>query len=82
VKAIVITAPGGPEVLAVTELPGPVPAAGQVRELGTPVDCVFDLVGNSVLRDSLRVVRARGRVRQLGFLGGLEPFASGKTTPT
>jgi NADPH:quinone reductase len=37
------------------------------------VDCVFDLVGNSVLRDSLRVVRPRGRVSQLGFLGGLEP---------
>src|SRR5499427_3386917 len=37
------------------------------------VDCVFDLVGNSVLRDSLRVVRPRGRVCQLGFLGGLEP---------
>ena len=39
------------------------------------VDCVFDLVGNSVLRDSLRVVRPRGRVCQLGFLGGLEPVA-------
>ncbi len=37
------------------------------------VDCVFDLVGNRVLRDSLRVVRPRGRVCQLGFLGGLEP---------
>ena len=34
---------------------------------------MFDLVGNSVLRDSLRTVRARGRVCQLGFLGGLEP---------
>jgi NADPH:quinone reductase len=39
------------------------------------VDCVFDLVGNSVLRDSLRLVRPRGRVCQLGFLGGLEPVA-------
>ena len=37
------------------------------------VDCVFDLVGNRVLRDSLRVVRPRGRVCQLGFLGGLDP---------
>jgi len=37
------------------------------------VDCVFDLVGNQVLRDSLRIVRPRGRVCQLGFLGGLEP---------
>ena len=49
--------------------------AGQVRELGAAVDCVFDLVGNSVLRDSLRVVRPRGRVCQLGFLGGLAPVA-------
>ena len=46
-----------------------------MRELGTAVDCVFDLVGNSVLRDSLRIVRPRGRVCQLGFLGGLEPMA-------
>jgi NADPH:quinone reductase len=47
--------------------------AGQLQELGIQVDCVFDLVGNSMLRDSLRIVRARGRVCQLGFLGGLEP---------
>ena len=47
--------------------------AGQVRSLGIEVDCVFDLVGNSVLRDSLRIVRPGGRVCQLGFLGGLEP---------
>jgi NADPH:quinone reductase-like Zn-dependent oxidoreductase len=47
--------------------------AGQVRSLGTEVDCVFDLVGNSVLRDSLQIVRPGGRVCQLGFLGGLEP---------
>lgn len=40
------------------------------------VDCVLDLVGNSVLRDSLRIVRPRGRVCQLGFLGGLEPVAA------
>src|SRR5579872_812740 len=44
------------------------------QEFGV-VDCVLDLVGNSVLRDSLRVVRPRGRVCQLGFLGGLEPVA-------
>ncbi len=42
---------------------------------GGVVDCVVDLVGNSVLRDSLRIVRPRGRVCQLGFLGGLEPVA-------
>jgi NADPH:quinone reductase len=39
------------------------------------VDAVLDLVGNAVLRDSLQSVRARGRVVQIGFLGGLEPVA-------
>ena len=39
------------------------------------VNCVFDLVGNRVLRDSVRIVRPRGRVCQLGFLGGLDPVA-------
>jgi NADPH:quinone reductase-like Zn-dependent oxidoreductase len=48
--------------------------AGQVRELFPGgVDSVFDLVGNSVLRDSLKAVRTRGRVCQAGFLGGLGP---------
>jgi NADPH:quinone reductase-like Zn-dependent oxidoreductase len=37
------------------------------------VDAVFDLVGNSVLRDSVACVGPRGRVAQLGFLGGLGP---------
>jgi NADPH:quinone reductase-like Zn-dependent oxidoreductase len=46
-----------------------------VRSLGIAVDSVFDLVGNGVLRDSLRIVRPGGRVCQLGFLGGLEPVA-------
>ena len=45
----------------------------QVRERGTAIDSVFDLVGNSVLRDSLMAARPQGRVCQLGFLGGLEP---------
>jgi NADPH2:quinone reductase len=49
--------------------------ADQVRKLGLTVDGVFDLVGNSVLRDSLQIVRPRGRVCQLGFLGGLAPVA-------
>jgi NADPH:quinone reductase len=49
--------------------------ADQVRKLGLTVDGVFDLVGNSVLRDSLRIVGSRGRVCQLGFLGGLAPVA-------
>ena len=49
--------------------------AAQAGALGGDVDGVFDLVGNSVLRDSLRIVRTEGRVCQLGFLGGLEPVA-------
>ena len=39
------------------------------------VDAVLELVGNSVLRDSLRLLRADGRLCQLGFLGGLGPLA-------
>ena len=34
---------------------------------------MLDLVGNSVLRDSLRAARPGGRVCQAGFLGGLGP---------
>ncbi|MFH7595726.1 zinc-binding dehydrogenase [Streptomyces racemochromogenes] len=47
--------------------------AVQVAERGIAVDAVFDVVGNKVLRDSLAVVQPRGRVCQLGFLGGFEP---------
>jgi NADPH:quinone reductase-like Zn-dependent oxidoreductase len=47
--------------------------AAQVDTSTTPIDAVFDLVGNNVLRDSLATVRLRGRVCQLGFLGGFEP---------
>ena len=50
--------------------------AGEVRRLVPDgVDRVLDLVGNSVLRDSLQAVRAKGRVCQAGFLGGLGPVA-------
>lgn len=48
--------------------------AHRVRELAPAgVDRLLDLVGNSVLRDSLRAVRAGGRICQAGFLGGLGP---------
>ena len=48
--------------------------ADRVRELVPGgVDRVLDLVGNSVLRDSLRATRSDGRVCQAGFLGGLGP---------
>jgi NADPH:quinone reductase-like Zn-dependent oxidoreductase len=40
------------------------------------VDAVLDLVGNSVLRDSLQCAAPRGRVCQIGFLGGLDPVAN------
>jgi NADPH:quinone reductase-like Zn-dependent oxidoreductase len=50
--------------------------AGNIRELVPGgADRALDLVGNSVVRDSLRAVRARGRVCQAGFLGGLGPVA-------
>jgi NADPH2:quinone reductase len=49
--------------------------AAQVRERQIEVDSVLDLVGNSVLRDSLQVVRPHGRVCQVGFLGGLAPVS-------
>ncbi|MGW6691538.1 zinc-binding dehydrogenase [Streptomyces sp. NPDC054961] len=47
--------------------------AEQVNRSGYVIDAVFDLIGNSVLRDSLATVRPRGRVCQLGFLGGFDP---------
>lgn len=49
----------------------------RVRErVPAGVDAVLDLVGNSVLLDSLALVRRGGRVCQAGFLGGLSPFPS------
>jgi NADPH:quinone reductase-like Zn-dependent oxidoreductase len=47
--------------------------AQQVAERRITADGVLDLVGNSVLRDSLQAVRPAGRVCQVGFLGGLDP---------
>jgi len=50
--------------------------AGEVRKLVPGgADRVLDLVGNSVLRDSLQAARVKGRVCQAGFLGGLGPVA-------
>jgi NADPH:quinone reductase len=37
------------------------------------VDSVLDLVGNTVLRDSLRMLKKGGRLCQAGFLGGPQP---------
>jgi len=47
--------------------------ADQVRARGLHIDAVADLVGNSVLRDSLACLPPRGGLCQLGFLGGLAP---------
>ncbi|MEU5145616.1 hypothetical protein AB0G42_00255 [Streptomyces yangpuensis] len=47
--------------------------ATQVAEREIGVDTVFDVVGNSVLRDSPALVRPRDRACRLGFLGGFEP---------
>jgi NADPH2:quinone reductase len=49
----------------------------QVRELHPGgVDSALDLVGNSTVLDSLRIVRSDGRVCEAGWLGGLAPIAS------
>ncbi|WP_454056566.1 zinc-binding alcohol dehydrogenase family protein [Cupriavidus sp. Marseille-Q8015] len=39
------------------------------------IDAVLDLVGNSVVLDSLRIVRRGGKVCLAGWLGGLDPIA-------
>ncbi len=53
------------------ELEGPSLSA-RLAEAGQ-VDAVLDLVGNSVVMDSLAIVRRGGRVCLAGFLGGLAP---------
>jgi NADPH2:quinone reductase len=46
-----------------------------VRELCSQgVDRVLELVGNSVLRDSLRLIKKGGHLCLAGFLGGLAPL--------
>ena len=59
-----------------TLLEGPDLAARlrQVRPRG--VDAVLDLVGNSVVLESLTLVHRGGRVCEAGWLGGLEPIPS------
>jgi len=54
------------------ELEGP-DLSGRLTEKKT-IDAVLDLVGNSVLLDSLAIVRRGGRVCLAGFLGGLNPI--------
>ena len=42
---------------------------------GSKFDAVLNLVGNSVLLESLTIVRRGGRMLQAGWLGGLAPIA-------
>lgn len=37
------------------------------------IDGVLDIVGNSVIRDSLQMLRKGGRLCEVGFLGGMAP---------
>jgi len=49
--------------------------AMRVRDLHPQgVDAVFELVGNSTVLESLKLVRRHGRLCQAGFLGGLGPI--------
>jgi NADPH:quinone reductase len=52
------------------ELEGP-DLSARLREKGLIFDKVLDLIGNTVLLDSLKIPRRGGRVCQAGFLGGL-----------
>jgi NADPH:quinone reductase-like Zn-dependent oxidoreductase len=70
-RAPMLEAIGAKEVLQET------PAlSARVRELHpTGVDAVLELVGNSTVLDSLRMVRTGGRLCEAGWLGGLAPVA-------
>ncbi|HZS60377.1 MAG TPA: zinc-binding dehydrogenase [Gemmatimonadaceae bacterium] len=37
------------------------------------IDGVLDIVGNAVLRDSVRMIRKNGTLCEVGFMGGMEP---------
>lgn len=50
--------------------------ASTVRARGIRVHALADAVGNSALRDSLATVAPRGRVCQVGFLGGFAPVTA------
>ena len=49
--------------------------SARVREIHpSGVDAVLELVGNSTVLDSLKMVRAGGRLCEAGWLGGLDPI--------
>jgi NADPH:quinone reductase-like Zn-dependent oxidoreductase len=59
---------------ALLEGPG---LSSRVREIHPQgVDAVLDLVGNSVVLESLTLARPGGRVCEAGWLGGLKPISS------
>jgi NADPH:quinone reductase-like Zn-dependent oxidoreductase len=57
-------------------LENPALSAEVRRQYPDGIDAVLDLIGNSTLLDSLRVVRRDGRVCIAGFLGGGAPIES------
>jgi NADPH:quinone reductase len=71
-RAAILEAIGAEDVLQETpEL------SARVRERHPQgVDAVLELVGNSTVLDSLRMVRRDGRLCEAGWLGGLAPIAA------
>jgi len=70
-RAAMLEAIGAKEVLI--ESPA---LSARVRErYSEGVDAVLELVGNSTVLDSLRMVRRDGRLCEAGWLGGLAPIA-------
>ncbi|MCJ1459462.1 hypothetical protein MMC28_009841 [Mycoblastus sanguinarius] len=61
--------------VSVAELEGPDLARQHTSDQGSKFDAVLNLVGNSVLLESLTIVRWGGRMLQAGWLGGLAPIA-------
>jgi NADPH2:quinone reductase len=59
---------------ALLEGPGLAASVRQIHPEG--VDAALDLVGNSVVLESLTLARRGGRVCEAGWLGGLDPIAS------
>ena len=47
----------------------------EITAADSKFDAILNLVGNSVLIESMTVVRRGGRICQAGWLGGLEPIA-------
>jgi NADPH2:quinone reductase len=72
-KAMVCEAFGGPEVLALRDVPDPPPPGPgeiQVRIGARRVDIVYDSIGDKVAAESLRCLAWGGRLLILGCLGG------------